>query len=472
MLRSILIKEFKEIHRERRVRTLLIAFGVMLIAMLVSSYTQWQNGQERRQDATTADRELWLGQDEKNPHDAAHYGMVVFRPDSSLSVIDPGINEYIGKSVFLEAHRRNESQNAAILDASGLARFGVLSPQFLVLSIFPLFLLLVGFDAFTRERESETLPMLTVNGLSPWRFAFGKFVAQCILCGLMILPIAALGAGLTVFMDDGLNLLRSMLLLLAVYLIFLMAFSALVLTVSLWSPSSKISLVVLLGIWFVMTMALPRLTTNVAEEHYPYPTYTQFQAEVKDMKAKGIDGHDPKSAAAEAFKQETLAAHGVDKVEDLPFNFRGLLAQKGEEFESSVYAAQYDKVKNQYQQQVALFLRASLLSPYLAARFTSMALCRSDDPAFWHFSDAAETYRLEFNRVLNMDNAENSTYGERGYRASRDLWAKVPAFDYQHPSLGGVLPRIKPFLLTLILQFAGLLGLLFWSASLRGHTRY
>ena len=472
MLLSLLSKEIKEIHREKRLRLLLVSFGLILVVMLVSSFVQWREEQGLRQQAAVADRELWLGQDEKNPHDAAHYGMYVFRPASVLSILDPGVNEYVGTSLFLEAHRRNESQNAGILDESGLARFGNLSPRFLILSIFPLFLVLIGFDAFTREREGETLPILTANGLSPWVFAGGKWLSLITLCVVMLLPITLLSFGLAALAHDTQQLFQQLFFLLGVYLIFLIGFSALVLTVSLWSPSSRVSLVALLGIWFIMTVALPRLTTNLAEEQYPYPTHVQFQAEIAAKKAKGLDGHNPFNKAAKEFKAKTLADYGVEKLEDLPFNFSGLLAQRGEEYESSVYAEQYETVKNQYRQQMALFLRSAIFSPYLATRFASMALCRTDDPAFWHFSEAAEAYRIEFNRVLNMHNAENTRYGQRGYLASKDLWAEIPAFNYQPMSLADSLPRITPFLTTLSLQFLGCMILLFVSAFFRGRTRY
>ena len=228
----------------------------------------------------------------------------------------------------------------------------------------------------------------------------------------------------------------------------------------------------LLSAWFVMTLAIPRLTTNLAEERYPYPTHDQFQEAIAELKAEGIDGHDPYSEAAKAFERETLEKYGVEKIEDLPVNFRGLLAQRGEEYESSVYATQYEVVKGQYEGQIGLFALASLGSPYLATRFLSKALARTDDPAFWHFSDAAEAYRIEFNRVLNMDNAESSTYGDYSYRADTSLWSKIPPFEYEAPSLTDVLPRIGTFFIIWGAQLALGLALLFFSARRRGYTRY
>ncbi len=472
MLGTVLKKELREYHRERRMRLLLWSLGLILLAMLVSSFVEYRRDKYIRDHAVSADRAMWLAQDEKNPHDAAHYGMYAFRPTSPLGIIDPGVNAFVGNSVFLEAHRRNEGRNASILDENGPARFGTLSPRFLILTLLPLFLVLIGFDAYTREREGETLPMLTVGGVSPRLLAAGKLLSLVCVSLILLAPLALSSVVLSLFLGADSDLILSLVLLFLVYAVFACGFSALILSVSLWARSSRVSLVALLSLWFVMTVALPRLTTNLAEERYPYPTQDAFQGRIDEMKTKGVDGHDPYSEASKAFERETLAKYGVERLEDLPLNFRGLLAQRGEEYESSVYATQYEAVKNQYRGQLGLFSLASWGSPYLTARFISMALARTDDPAYWHFTDAAEAYRIEFSRVLNMDNANNSTYGDDSYRASTDLWAKIPPFLYEPPPLKEILSRTRPFLAIWAVQFGGCLLLLFISANMRGTTRY
>jgi len=472
MIWTVLKKELREIHRERRLRILLWSYGLILLIMLISSFAEYRRDAEIREHAAEADRAMWLGQGEKNPHDAAHYGMYAFRPVSPLSILDPGVNAFVGTSIFMEAHRRNEGRNAAILDENGAARFGTLSPRFLILTILPLFLVLIGFDAYTRERERETLPMLTVGGVSPRILATGKCLSLVVVSLIVLVPLALSSAVLALILGTNNDSFLSLGLLFLVYTGFAGGFSALILSVSLWAPSSRVSLVALLSLWFVMTVAIPRLTTNLAEERYPYPTHDEFQGRIAEMKAQGIDGHDPYSEAAKAFERETLEKYGVEKLEDLPINFRGLLAQRGEEYESSVYAAQYEAVKEQYRGQLGLFSVASLASPYLTTRFISMAVARTDDPAYWHFSDAAESYRVDFNRVLNMDNAENSTYGDYGYRASTDLWAKIPPFEYEPLPLTEALSRAGSFLGIWGFQLGACLMFLFISAHRRGITRY
>ena len=67
-----------------------------------------------------------------------------------------------------------------------------------------------------------------------------------------------------------------------------------------------------------------------------------------------------------------------------------------------------------------------------------MALARTDYGFQWHFEDEAEKYRVTLNTSLNMNIAENAK-GIEGYKASADLWATLPQFQYHWQSPGSVL---------------------------------
>ncbi|MEL7043728.1 MAG: hypothetical protein AAGL66_01735, partial [Pseudomonadota bacterium] len=58
---------------------------------------------------TAAERvnQEWAAQPLKNPHLAAHYGILVYRPRAPLQAIEPGVLPYQGAVTFLEAHKRN-----------------------------------------------------------------------------------------------------------------------------------------------------------------------------------------------------------------------------------------------------------------------------------------------------------------------------------------------------------------------------
>ena len=127
-------KEIKELLRDGRVRlSFVIVLLLLAVAILISS-KQYQNTNELYKNATATERALWDNQGEKNPHSAAHFGTYAFKPKYPLSLVDQGVDKYAGTSIFLEAHNRNEAQFSAAADQTGLARFGDLTPDFILQS--------------------------------------------------------------------------------------------------------------------------------------------------------------------------------------------------------------------------------------------------------------------------------------------------------------------------------------------------
>jgi len=219
-----------------------------------------------------------------------------------------------------------------------------------------------------------------------------------------------------------------------VWLLYFGVIAHITITVSALAKSSGSSMVVLLSLWILSTLLVPRLITNVASGVHPVPNTTEFYQAVRTDLSEGIDGHNPYSEHSVAFRDSVLAAHGVDDVADLPFNFRGLMLQEGEEFEKNIYDHHFDKIDEIHRDQIRLFSMSSFLSPAIAARMSSMAVAGTDMHAFNHFSEKAEAYRIELMRELNMDLKLNAV-GDRasGYTAGGDFFAQNISFTYDRP---------------------------------------
>ncbi len=442
MIRRIALKEFKENLREGRFRIAVVIVSALLIMGAWLSFNYFQSVQRQHTEAKTNARNIWVSQDEKNPHSAAHYGTYAFKPKYPLSLIDPGVDKYSGISIFLEAHKRNESQYMAAADQTGLARFGDLTPDFILLFIIPLLIILTGYNAFTREKEQGTLQLLISQGISTWKLALGKW-------GGIFLPILIITSGLFIIaalllsslQDFGELSYGELLLMFIVYLAYYAVFINIALIVSAWAKQSGVALVSLLVIWIVMCLAMPKASSNLADTIYPYPSRQAFASAVEKDKKAGLDGHNPWSEAAKAFERETLEKYGVDSLSQLPFNFDGYRMQKGEEHEAEVYFKHYEHLKETHQKQTQVYKASAVLSPFLPVRFLSMSLARTDYGVHWDFADAAENYRLKLQEALNMDFAENSNYGDWAYKADKTLWEGIPDFSYEPPTLGMVVRK-------------------------------
>lgn len=146
----------------------------MIIFSLILSFREYQLSFDQYQDNLLQSRLNWESQTEKDPHDAAHDGTYVIKPIYPLAMLDRGIQPYTGQVVHLGAHKRNQSSLNQSKDLANMFRFGELTPGFMLLYIFPLLLIFLGFNTFTEEKERKTIRLLLIQGVSLRQLAIGK----------------------------------------------------------------------------------------------------------------------------------------------------------------------------------------------------------------------------------------------------------------------------------------------------------
>jgi ABC-2 type transport system permease protein len=444
MILKTFIKETKELFREGRVRISLIIVLLLLGVAVWISARQYHTVNEQYITAKTTERSVWDDQGEKNPHSAAHYGTYAFKPKYPLALVDQGVDKYVGTSIFLEAHNRNDAQFSAAADQTGLARFGDLTPDFILLFIIPLLIILLGYNSLTKEHEMGTFSLLKSQGISFLKMILGKWTALFLPILLITLALFLIaGMVLSRVEDFGVFQWDALLTMCLIYIFYYAVFTNLVLIVSALVRKSGVSLVISLSVWIIACLVTPKMATNVANNQYPYPTAQEFAANIAKDKEKGLDGHNPWSEESKKLEQNVLAEHGVDSLHQLPFNFDGYRMQKGEEHAAEVYFKHYKLLKSQYEKQSNVYQSLAVLSPYLPTRFISMAVAHTDYGAHWDFSDAAENYRITTQKYLNEHFAENSDYGEWGWQADADFWKELPAFEYEPRTLKSTLKTHK-----------------------------
>ncbi|MGB5821079.1 MAG: DUF3526 domain-containing protein [Saonia sp.] len=466
MIIKTFLKETKELLREGRVR---IAFSIVILLLGVAvwiSTRQYSSINEQYATAKMAERTVWDNQGEKNPHSAAHYGTYAFKPKYPLSLVDQGVDKYAGTSIFLEAHKRNEAQFSAAADQTGLARFGDLTPDFILLFIIPLLIILLGYNSFTKEREMGTLTLLKSQGITTWKWLVGKWMALFLPIFIITAVLFLLAGVLLSNLDDfGVFNWNALLVMFLVYTGYYIIFINIVLLISCRTKKSGISLVVSLCLWIIACLAAPKAASNIAETKHPYPTRQEFAANVLKDKKEGLDGHNPWSKEAKRLEEDVLREYGVDSLHQLPFNFDGYRMQKGEEHEAEVYFKHYNYLKDQYTNQSKVYRGLAAISPYLPTRFLSMALAHTDYATHWDFADAAEGYRIATQKFLNDNFAENSSYGDWSYQANAGVWKDLPAFEYDPPELGSILSRNTSNLGILGIWLLASFGLLFFNTK-------
>lgn len=459
MVRTIARKEVIEMLRDGRFRTLAILVLVLSAASFGAGWRQYVNIQRQHLEAQQDTREQWLNQPAKNPHSAAHYGMYAFKPKSRLSLVDTGIDPYVGVAAWLEAHKQNEYRYRPAQDRTAVQRFGELTAAEGFLVILPLFIVLASFTAFSGEREQGTLRQLLSLGVGRRDLMAGKAVGVATALALVVVPATALGVVALAYTSEFAGIredLARAVLLASVYLVYFAIFAAISLGVSAWVRSSRTALVLLLAFWFVNSLIVTRAASDLAAWLRPSPSAIEFQRAMD----KELSNPGEMRIRLERRRQELMRQHTVSSMDAVPINFSGISLQEGEEHGNEVFDRHYGRVFDTYEAQNRAFQWTGIAAPMLPIRALSMALAGTDFAHHRDFVGAAEDYRRGIQRVMNDDIAQNSRPGVV-YTAGSSLWARVPEFTYRLPDAWWALGRaqISLFMLSLWL-FASL-----WFAS-------
>lgn len=451
-VRRLAANEWRMMRRSRVAQlAVIMLLALSLIATLTSIAHRDSSDALRARFQAQADKEF-DGQPARHPHRMVHYGHFVFRPLPPLAAFDPGVDAFTGSTIFLEGHRQNSANFGDVRQSSLLARFGQLTPAFVLQVLAPLVLIFVGFGAVARERETGTLRLLKAHGLTARSLIAGKTLALGGVAALMLLPavasliwlVAAEGAPVAAATVLGLG-----------YALYLALWVIGIVVVSSIVRDARSALMSLLGIWTLTTILVPRIAPDIALAAAPLPTRLETDIAIqRDLHRIG-DSHNPDDPHFAAFKAQTLKQYGVAKVEDLPLNFNGLLAIEGERLTSSLFDKYTAEQFAQQHQQSAIATTFGLASPAIGLRSLSMAVSGTDLEGHRRFLQQAEAYRFTIIQRLNQLQAEAVTYADdtsrstdpqaaRRVRINPKHWHDVPDFTYRHASLSEKMQAALP----------------------------
>jgi len=451
-------------------RSRLALAGLVVFALLLGStgwLTKGRMDEERAQrlQHQTAAEETFRAQPDRHPHRMVHYGHYVFRVPPPLAAFDPGVDAVTGQSMFLEGHRQNSDLFADARGAANTGGFGRLTPALVYQVFLPLLLVVLGHAAMLRERESGTLAALLAQGLAGPQVFLGKLLALAGVAAGMMAP-AALLAAWAVSQGEAASVVLA---LLALYFAYLLLWALLVLLASTVAMQRGAALGALVLVWLCWSLLLPRLGVAFAGTSVPALGKLEVELQMLAEKRNLADGHNASDPAFEALRNSLMAEYGVDRLEDLPVNFRGLVSAQAE--------TALTRTLNEYaERKMALEVRQanrlagfSWLSPTLGLGLASRSLAGTDLATHHRFLREAEALRYEFVQRLNALHAHELRYvddirrssdpeAERRTRVSAANWSLLEAFRFQPAQaaerLGPVLPQFGVLGFWLALVFA------------------
>lgn len=398
-------------------RSRLALGGVVLLAGLLVATTMLTMLRMEGEAAERAHHQVeaeaaFLSQPARHPHRMVHYGHYVFRTPTPLSLFDPGLDPVTGQAIFLEGHRQNTAMFAASGASADLGTLSWLSPAWVYQLFGPLLIILLGHGLVVREREAGTLATLLATPIgqgTPGRVLLaGKALALQSVVMVLLVPLAV-SAGLAVRAGEHPLAAAA---LLGAYLVYLTLWGALALLASALLRQRAAVLASLAALWVVLTLVLPALAANGAASTAPTPGKIETDLTMlADLRQLG-DGHDANDPAFAQLRADLLAEHGVQRVEDLPVNLRGVVAQVGEQ--------RLTETLNRYAQgqmaaetrQAAALASVGWFTPLLAVAEASRAVAGTDLAHHHRFLKEAEALRYAFVQGLNKVHAEKLAYSD------------------------------------------------------------
>lgn len=424
--------------------------------------------QHTRTHQQTQAEETFLAQPDRHPHRMVHYGHYLFRAPAPLAAFDPGLDSVTGQSIFLEGHRQNTvmfAQSSASADLGGLSW---LTPALIYQLFAPLIIIVLGHSAVVRERESATLAPLLAIGITTHALIAGKMLALLSFSLILLLPLIASSAIALLNGESVITLLS----LLGTYFVYLMVWLTLTLLVSTSVKKRSTVLATMTGLWFGFSLVLPSVAVNIASSKEPLAGKIETDLAMRSDLRKLGDGHNANDPAFQQMRADLLEKYGVEHIDELPVNFRGLVAMEAEQKLTDVLNRYADSRMATERQQEQHLVDYGWLTPMLSIALASRSIAGTDLTHFHRFQTEAEAVRIAFVQGLNRAHVEKLSYQddinrnknkESSLRARVDAsnWQVLESFQFQTASLSERLTNasasIKNLLVWLMVLFATLL---------------
>ena len=273
--------ELRLLARERAAWVLLALFTAAL------GYGLWNGGRVagRQREAAAAiaqDTEAFqtqvrqhLGQQAIDPKAMAGRGTTAVLPPAPLpllatgqSDLSPGHETVVLWKLAAPADTRSELENPSHLLAG---RFDL---AFVLVWLFPLFLLALVYDLMAGDRESGTLRLALSQGITPWRWLARRALAR----SLPMLTLAALATLVAGFFGGPGGIGLRLMLALAVVLAYGLFWVALAIAVNAVARSAASAATSLGAAWVLLVLVAPTLLNVTVETLYPTPSRPELVA--------------------------------------------------------------------------------------------------------------------------------------------------------------------------------------------------
>jgi ABC-type transport system involved in multi-copper enzyme maturation permease subunit len=320
MLKTIIKREILEYLKSAK---FLIGLLIAIILTAAGMTINLQDYATRHQDYLDAKKEL----------KKSGFEISVFREPQVMGTLARGRDRDLGSqlkmSVMNAPSELTGYMGGGLRSSTPSSEFSAVDFAFLVRVVLSLLVIFMAYNAVSEEKANGTLKLAMSNALPRDKVLLGK-LASGVLVVLAALVAAALVAGLLLAAHPSVSLsgadLARMAWMLAVSALYLSAFFALGLFVSVKTSRPAVSLMVLLQAWVFLVIIYPNLSVAAANRFYRLPSeesinrqkaaaYQKFDAAIKEANAasaKGAGTQEDRHKSDQAWVGVEVENHKID----------------------------------------------------------------------------------------------------------------------------------------------------------------
>ncbi|MEM8484325.1 MAG: ABC transporter permease [Bacteroidota bacterium] len=466
MFRLLVEKELRDLLGTPR---FVLTFAISALLIILAFFMGAKNYQLMEQRYISAQQENNRQIESLTTEQWMMVSPTIFVPPSALAALVSGVSNDIGRSVPIQGRGELNLENSYFSDNTSAAVFRLLDLEFVFTIVFSLFAILFCYNAVNGEKEQGTLRLLFSNSLARDQYILGKIAGSFLALGLPLLVPILIGCLLFMLMgipmtgDDWIRLAG----IIACGFLFFGVFVMISIFVSALTVRSSSSFILLLVIWILTILIIPRTAVLFAGRAVEVPSVDeisyqkrQLQSQLvqEDMKAlaKALGGESDGGSISFEFREEsTSQEEAQERMEERMNKFRETqeeLADAREEKMANLSERLNTERYNRQRIQQKWAFGLSRISPASAFTLAITNLAGTSLDAEDQFMQAANDYQQVF-RTFQEEKAGMSggggfmivmrTNNENEPPPEAIKISEVPVFEYASPRLASIAPSLS-----------------------------
>jgi ABC-type transport system involved in multi-copper enzyme maturation permease subunit len=411
MLRTLIIKEFKNILQSPMfLTTFLTSFILILLSIIVGILEYKTNISQYHAGLNLSNQELqertsWMGS-----------GATAYRLPDPMQIFISGVNNDIGRLSDISFYSDVKLQNSYYSDDPVFAVFRFLDLSFIVQIVLSLIAVLFTYDAISGERETGTLKFVFSNSVSKIRYIVVKWFGSWLGLLVPVLIPLLVGLLLVLFYNIPLNSthwlkLFSFFLISLAYFTF---FITLGLLISSLTRQSSTSFLILLVCWICFVLIIPRIGTMTASQFVSVPGVAEIEAQRSAVENDIWEKHEKQMA--ETWRIRNTATQNMTKEEREQYQDENMwewmqqddAARKEVQKEiGEISRKMNEDLQNRKIQQEKLGFLLSRFSPSSCYQLAAMNIAETDIGLKHRYVQAMENYKTQFTSFVDKKQKES-----------------------------------------------------------------